>query len=155
MTVVYTISAFAQTLSHIQQQNIYIYFLNFIINPIYFDFHIHHPPRMWCYVTHLHLFHIPHSAVTKISIQNPLKALQAWHKPPLWWLFTSICNVLNLYFMKEGDVQKVGISKALTAALEPTLLCLLLEVPLEQATRTVFFIWTWVEIKQSTLCLKK
>lgn len=154
MTVVYTISAFAQTLSHIQQQNIYIYFLNFIINPIYFDFHIHHPPRMW-YVTHLHLFHIPHSAVTKISIQNPLKALQAWHKPPLWWLFTSICNVLNLYFMKEGDVQKVGISKALTAALEPTLLCLLLEVPLEQATRTIFFIWTWVEIKQSTLCLKK
>lgn len=41
--------------------------------------------------------------------------------------------------MKEGDVQKVGISKALTAALEPTLLCLLLEVPLEQATRTFFF----------------
>lgn len=40
--------------------------------------------------------------------------------------------------MKEGDVQKVGISKALTAALEPTLLCLLLEVPLEQATRTFF-----------------
>lgn len=41
--------------------------------------------------------------------------------------------------MKEGDVQKVGISKALIAALEPTLLCLLLEVPLEQATRTIFF----------------
>lgn len=69
--------------------------------------------RMWCYVIHLHLFHIRHSAVTKISIQNqilfesPLKTLQARHKPPLWWLFTSICNVLNLYFMKEGDVQMV------------------------------------------------
>lgn len=40
--------------------------------------------------------------------------------------------------MKEGDVQKVDISKALTAAFEPTVLCFLLEVPLEHATRTVF-----------------